>query len=403
MWIKRDFIDILSPSKDKAWIQKEHKNPQVKVLRGPRQVGKTSLLSQLKTHRMLLFDDHILRQRANDDPGAFLDQFTGPLVLDEATLVPTLSSEIKLRVDAAKRMIRNNEPAPIIDYWITGSNQTLLSKYVQESLAGRASFFNLNTLSLHELGTCDVQSLFLRGGWPELHAEPDQNPVRYLNSLISTFIEKDIAQAAGIEKKAAFTKTISLLAGQVGELVNNSSIASAVSVESSTVQSWVHILEQNGLVKTLLPFSNNLNKRLIKTPKIYFEDIGLAVRFQGWTEFEPLFVSPYYGHLIENLAYTEISRFFSNTGEPAKIFFVRNKEKVEVDFLVELPNQRYVAIEVKASPRDFTGDQLNLLDSLKCNIVEKWVLSLRQSSNFGPRKSLSILEVFENLLRLYNS
>ena len=399
MWIKRDFSNILA----RHASQQESPLIRVSVLKGPRQVGKTSLLEQLPGYQLILFDDHSLRARAQESPSLFLDQMSNALILDEASLVPDLFPEIKKRVDQAKRKKRKGESYESIDYWITGSNQTLLSNYVQESLAGRASFFNLNTLSLHEIGSLDMSRFMLTGGWPEVHADLSQNPIRYLNNLISTFIEKDIVQAAGIEKKAAFTKSLQLVAGQVGELVNYSNIASAAGIESSTVQSWILVLEQNGLLRRVNPYTNNLNKRLIRTPKIYFEDIGLATRLQGWTEFSPLFVSPYFGHLVENIAYSEISRFFINNDLESKIYFVRNREKVEVDFLLELPNHRCVAIEVKATARDYAREQLELLDSLGLNIIAHWVVSPKEAPHFGSRKVIPFLQIYESLLGLETS
>ena len=389
MWINRNFLSSYSaiPATSRSFV---------KVLRGPRQVGKTSLLESIKTHKLILFDDHLVRTRATDNPSLFLDQFQGPLILDEATLVPPLFLEIKKRVDINKRERLKGKQGKL-DYWITGSNQTLLSKEISESLAGRADFYQLNSLSAFELNLNQLSTLFLRGGWPELYANPEQDPTRYLNNLIATFIEKDILQAAGIEKKSAFTKMIQLLAGQVGQLVNFSSMATACSVESTTIHSWTLILEQNSLIRVLQPFMNTVNKRLIKTPKIYFEDVALAVRFQGWTSFEPLYLSPYFGQLVENLVYSEISRFFTNRIIEPKIYFLRDKEKNEVDFLLELPNKRFVAIEAKSSPQDFTTEQLRLIDSLNLDIVARWVVTPQQTRSFGSREAIEIREVYPRL------
>lgn len=174
-------------------------------------------------------------------------------------------------------------------------------------------------------------------------------------------------------------------------------------MESTTVKSWTLILEQNGLLKQILPFSNNVNTRLIKTPIIYFEDVGLLVRLQGWTDFDPLFISPYYGHLVENIAYSEISKFFINHGLESRVSFLRVKEKTEVDFIIELPNKKYIAAEVKTTPRDFTHEQLKLLASTKLNFVEKWILSPQESPHFGSHKVIPFLKIYENLTRLMSS
>ena len=394
MWIKRDFLKFLHSSKDASL--------PIKILRGPRQVGKTSLLNHLHTHKLVLFDDLGIRTLAESNPSLFFEQFTGPLILDEATLAPQIFPEIKKRTDIQRRRHQENGEPVTIDIWITGSNQTLLQKAVRESLAGRANYYFLNTLSIHEWKETfqegfSLQAFFMRGGWPELHAFPKLNAVQYLNDFISTFIEKDIVTAAGIEKKAAFSKALQLAAGRVGQLFNASDIAKNIGVDTTTVQAWIALFEQNGILRILPPYYTNLNQRLIKTPKIYFEDVGIAVRLQGWSEFEPMLLSPYFGHLLENLALAEITRFFINRGEQPEIYYIRSKEQVEIDFLLQLSNQRFIAIEVKASPVDLTQKQLHLLDSLELNIIDRWIVSNTRSNDFANARVISLDQVFEQL------
>ena len=396
MWIHRTFLSKLQALPLSTLKQCEL--PTVRVLLGPRQVGKTSLLERLGKYQLVLLDDLSVRHQATENPSFFLDQFRGPIILDEATQSPELFSEIKKRVDSAKRLRLKGVEFKKFDYWITGSNQTLMATQIQESLAGRAEFYNLNTLSIQETGEDNLSKLCLAGGWPELYSGSGQEPVSYLNGLISSFIERDIIQAAGIEKKAAFTRTLQLLAGSIGEMINFSEIAAAVGVESSTVQSWALILEQNQIINIVRPYVSNLNKRIIKTPKIYFEDVGLATRFQGWTQFEPLFVSPYFGHSVENIAFSELSRFFTNSGLEKKIYYIRNKEKIEVDFLIELPNKKFISIEVKTTPRNYSVEQLRLLESLKINRVEHWIVSPKKSQIiFQNCRTLVFQELFEAL------
>jgi predicted AAA+ superfamily ATPase len=397
MWIKRDIEEFFRESK-KGTLP-------VKVLRGPRQVGKTSLLSRLGTHKLILFDDLGIRTLAQENPRLFFEQFKGPLILDEATLAPALFQEIKRLVDEERRQKQSAEISSPLDLWITGSNQTLLQKAVRESLAGRANYFQLNTLSLHELKNAfphfpPLRDLFMKGGWPELYISPNLSIVQYLNDFISTFIEKDIVAAAGIEKKSAFSKTLQLFAARTAQLLNASDLAKNVGVDTTTVQAWGSLLEQNGILRILQPYYTNLNQRLIKTPKVYFEDIGLAIRLQGWSEFEPLAPSPYFGHLLENLALIELSRFFSNQGTPPEIYFVRSKDQVEVDFLVRLSNQRYLAIEVKTTPMDFTSPQVALLDTLQLNVIEKWVVSFTGSTHFSRARLVCHDQIFKELQRL---
>jgi len=143
-----------------------------------------------------------------------------------------------------------------------------------------------------------------------------------------------------------------------------------------------------------------LDQRLIKTPKIFFEDVGLAVRLQGWSEFEPILLSPYFGNLLENLALSEITRFFINRGEQPEIYFVRSKEQVEIDFLLKISNQRFIAIEVKATPTDLTSQQMHLLDSLKVNIIDKWVVSSVRSNDFAKARVVLLDQIFNELERI---
>ncbi|HSX10352.1 MAG TPA: ATP-binding protein [Chlamydiales bacterium] len=396
MWIKRDLLKFLQASKAATL--------PIRILRGPRQVGKTSLLDHLRTHKLVLFDDLGIRTLAETNPALFFEQFTGPLILDEATLAPQIFPEIKKRIDLERRRQQETGKPIEIDLWITGSNQTLLQKAVRESLAGRANYYFLNTLSIHEWCLTfqkefSLSDFFMRGGWPELYASPDLNAVQYLNDFISTFIEKDIVTAAGIEKKAAFSKALQLASGRVGQLLNASDIAKNIGVDTTTIQAWIGLFEQNGILRILPPYYTNLNQRLIKTPKIYFEDVGIAVRLQGWSEFKPILLSPYFGHLFENLALAEITRFFINRGEQPEIFFVRSKEQVEVDFLLQLPNQKFIAIEVKSTPVDLTTQQMQLLNSLDLNIVDRWIVSSVRSHDFANARVVLLGEIFNELSR----
>ena len=362
------------------------------MLKGPRQVGKTSFLEKLGLQNIVYLDDPVLRRLANQDPRSFLDQYPSTLVLDEAAKAPELFSEIKRRVDEERR-----NAGSVINYWITGSNQTLLRKSVSESLAGRASYFDLNTLSVHELGEFHLRDQVMRGGWPELRSRPALGSSRYLNDLITSFIERDIVAAAGITKTAAFSTVLALDAGRVGQLFEASEVAQLASVDLTTVQAWNNLLSLNGVIELVKPYFSNLNKRLTKTPKIYFHDVSLAVRLQGWSDFLPLFQSPQIGHVFENIVFSEIHRYFINRGETPRVFHLRSKEKVEIDFLVELSNQRFVAIEAKMTPGEFSLKQVNLLESLKLNIVNRFCVSATQVAPLNSCQSILVSNIWDRL------
>lgn len=392
MWIPRDFDPRVIATGALP----------IKVLKGPRQVGKTSVLERLGSHHVVYLDDAAVRSRAIENPRLFLDSLPSRLVLDEAALAPELFPELKRRVDEDRRVRRSaarasREP---VDVWITGSNQTLLAKNVRESLAGRASYFDLNTLSIHEIGAWDVSDHLLRGGWPELRVTAHLDPLRYLNGLIATFIERDIVSAAGIERHAAFTKCLQLTAARTGQLMNYSDIAVVCGVELTTVQSWLAILEVNGIIRRLQPFATNLNQRLIKAPKFFVEDVAMASRLQGWTERQPLMLSPAAGGLLETLAVGEVARFFINRGLPPRLNHLRSKEKVEVDLLVHLSDARTIAIEVKSSPIDFDRRQLRLLDTLGLEIVERWVATPTPAPDLQTARVVPFDRLWTELERL---
>ncbi len=386
MWFDRDIEQFL----------RINSSLPIKILKGPRQVGKTSLLEHLKTHSPVYFDDLQVRRRAEADPRFFFDQMGSKLILDEATLVPEVFSELKRRVDESRRV----DKKLAVDYWITGSNQTLLQRAVRESLAGRASYYDLNTLSWHELPHSTLEDFFFRGGWPELRKDSHLNSTRYLNDFIATFIEKDIVVAAGIERRDAFAKCLHLTAARIGQLWNSADVARDSGVDATTLQSWISLLQQNGVLMKLPAYSSNLNSRLIKTPKIYFEDVALATRLQGWVEFKPLYLSSQFGFLLENLAITEVARSFTNRGLPASLFYLRSKEKVEVDLVIELPNQQFIVAEVKATPNGWTKEQHALVDSLKIKVVERWIISPQRGANFKGVRAIEFKDIFDEIGRL---
>jgi len=187
----------------------------------------------------------------------------------------------------------------------------------------------------------------------------------------------------------------------VGQLFNASDIAKNVGVDVTTIQSWNRLLEKNGITRTLLAYSSNFNQRLIKTPKIYFEDVGLASRLQGWSSFLPLMSGPQYGHLIENIALSEITKFFSNKGLLAEIFYLRSKDQIEIDLLIHLSDQRYIAAEIKTTPQKWTHKQHLMADSLKLNIIEKWIITPTNTEGILEGcKIISFSKIWEEINKL---
>lgn len=342
MWISRDLRTFL----DRPTLP-------ARVLVGPRQSGKSSLLAHLLPNATWIsLDDIQIRRRAQDDPALLLESAGlgegKPIILDEAALAPELFAEIKRRIDDARREGRT-EPS----IWITGSNRQLLDQSVRESLAGRASYFFLHTLSTNELGDrASISDWMLRGGFPELYVRSDLDPSRYLADYVRTFVEKDVAATAGILQVDAFLRALQLLASRTGTMLNATDIGQQVGVKGQTVSQWLDTLQRNALVVRLQPFHTNLNKRVVRTPKVYFLDAGLAAHLQGWRTAEPLLASPQAGPLFETLVFGELIRARDHCGLALDISFWRTKEGEEIDFLIRtngVSGPGWLAIEAKFS------------------------------------------------------
>ncbi|MDO9184336.1 MAG: ATP-binding protein [Bacteriovorax sp.] len=345
MWIQRDIFEYL-----------EHDSGIfIQILIGPRQCGKSSLLTRIGENKFqdIDFDDLQIRTLAQNDPALFLSQHPAPLNLDEVQYVPNLFPQLKLQIDRIKKENLFNKVKTKIQvlYRLSGSNQILLTKNVRETLVGRAQYFYLNTLSVSEIKKSfpkiTVGEIIFNGGLPEIYTNKNLSVVQFLNSYINNYVQKDIAFSAGIEKLREFDIVLGLIAARVGQIINYADIAKDSGVKSVTVKEWIGVLEKSQLVYVLQPYFSNLNKRLIKSPKIYFWDSGLAVRLQGWSELGPMLKSPSIGSLFENLVLGEIIKFKQNHGKDWPLFFWRTIDQEEVDFILEINQSTHLAFEVK--------------------------------------------------------
>lgn len=341
MWIQRDISNIIQQNKD-----------PIQIIRGPRQCGKSSLILHLDPDfKELSLDDPSLRELAQNDPELFLRQFNNQkLFIDEAQYAPALFPSLKRKADLFKR---DNKNIPQTILRLTGSNQILMDRNVKESLAGRASFFDMNTLSVSEIlaaRNSSIQDILYKGGWPELHANDNRDPKKFLDDYINSYVEKDIVLAAGIQKSREFLKFIKLLAGRIGGLLDLSGLGRDVGVDGKTIKDWVSILERMHVIALIMPFSSNLSSRLVKSPKVYFIDTGLACRLQGWTSAEPILTSPQQGALFENLVFSEIYKLNNNYQLGWQIFHWRSREGEEIDFLIQKDPNHFLFIEAKVSP-----------------------------------------------------
>ncbi len=390
MWIKRDISDILQKNTD-----------LVQILIGPRQTGKSSLLSRISTNYFeISLDDLHSRELANSDPEQLYALAHGqPLLIDEAQLAPEIFYFIKRKVDQHRKLDKTRKNL----FRLTGSNQIFLDKNVKESLAGRASFYEMTTLSVSEIlrsQNLSISEILFRGGWPELYIEEKLNIMNFLDDYINSYLEKDIVLSAGIQKQRDFLQLCKLLAARTGTLLNSSEIGSEVGVEQSTIRDWISILEKMKIISLVPSYTSNLTNRLVKRPKIYFLDTGLAVHLQGWNNATAFLLSPASGHMFENLVFTEIYKTIKNFKKNWTIYHWRSRDGEEIDFFIEGDNQKKLLIEVKKSPQN-PKDYKNFPEIKKTFKTSPPPLILVHMEGSHPLKNvLAISRLKEELLSL---
>lgn len=328
-------------------LQRAALYPVVTVL-GPRQSGKTTLCRMAfadKPYANLEQPD--VREFALQDPQAFLAQFPDGAVLDEIQNAPALLSWIQVLTDADPRKGR---------FVLTGSHQLQVNAQVTQSLAGRTAVVELLPLSLSELAAAgkasvahaeDVNRMMLMGGYPRIHAQ-DMPAEVMLSDYFATYVERDVRQLINLRHLREFGQCVRLLAGRTGQLMNQTSLGNEVGVSSNTITQWMSILEASFLVFSLAPWSVNIGKRLVKSPKVYFYDVGLACWLLGIKTVEQLQHHPLRGALFENLVVLEVMKSLRNQGLRDPLYFFRDSNGLEVDLLLEHA-QGVQLVEIKAS------------------------------------------------------
>ena len=328
-------------------LQRATLYPVVTVL-GPRQSGKTTLCQMAFPDKPYVnLEQPDVREFAQQDPKAFLAQFPDGAVLDEIQNVPALLSWIQVLTDADPRKGR---------FVLTGSHQLQVSAQITQSLAGRTAVLELLPLSLSELAKAndlstgepaDVNGLMLQGGYPRIHAQ-DLRPEVMLSDYFATYVERDVRQLINLRHLREFGQCVRLLAGRTGQLLNQTSLGNEVGVSSNTITQWLSILEASFLVFSLSPWSVNIGKRLVKSPKIYFYDVGLACWLLGIKTVEQLQHHPLRGALFENLVVLEVLKSLRNQGLRDPLFFFRDSNGLEIDLLLDHADGLQL-VEIKAS------------------------------------------------------
>lgn len=313
------------------------------TITGPRQSGKTTL-SRLLAPKLPYFslEDPDTRSFAREDPRAFLRQAADGAILDEVQRVPELFSYLQGIVDADHRMGQ---------FILTGSSQYELIESITQSLAGRTSMLTLLPFSLAELqqakrAPASVDELLYTGLFPPIYDRPIE-PHIWIQDYIGTYLERDVRQILNIKDLATFQRFVQLCAGRIGQLLNLSSLASDTGITRVTAESWLSVLQASHLIFIVRPWFTNASKRLIKTPKLYFSDPGLAAWFLGIRNAGHVTAHPQRGALFENWVMTELLKAQTNSGHKPSLYFLRDKEGHEVDAIIETAPDTFQAVEVK--------------------------------------------------------
>jgi len=284
----------------------------------------------------ILLEDPDLQARVRSDPRSFLEGQHPPVIFDEIQNVPELLDYVRTLIDARPRRMGQ---------WLfTGSQEAPLMQGITESMAGRAAILQLLPFSLAE--TSKVSLLY--GGFPEVLARPRSRAL-WFSSYLQTYLERDVRAITNVRDLLTFRRFLSLVASRHGQILNKTDLAAPLGVSIPTIGEWLHILEMTGQIILVPPYFENFGKRLIKSPKVYWADSGMACYLRGIASQNELERSPFLGPLFEGFVAAEILKSQVNRGERKELYFFRDQQGLEVNFLIPRPNAGLWLIEVKAS------------------------------------------------------
>ena len=317
--------------------------PIISVI-GPRQSGKTTLAKMtFPDYEYVSLENMDNRVFAQTDPRGFLKRYKSKVILDEVQRVPHLFSYMQEVVDEA------NQPG---QYIITGSQNFLLLESITQSLAGRIAIFELLPFSMQEMNNSkilplEINELIFKGFYPRVY-ERDLSPLMWYQNYITTYLERDVRQVLNVKNISEFQKFLALCAGRCGQLISFSALANDCGVSVNTVKSWISILESSFVIYLLRPHSSNFNKRIIKSPKLYFYDTGLACSLLGIEKSEQVQTHYLRGALFENLIIIELLKRRYNLGKRSNLYFWRDKLGNEVDCILNF-SDKLIPIEIKSA------------------------------------------------------
>ena len=307
------------------------------ILTGPRRAGKTTLLRRTfpaATYCLLEDPDTVARVRA--DPRTFIAELRPPVILDEIQNTPELLNYLRTAIDRT--------PSKKGLWLLTGSQEAPLMRGVTESMAGRVAVFQLLPLAAAESARVSL----LRGGFPEVLARPAAAQT-WFRSYVQTYLERDVRAISSIRDLATFRRFLGLVASRCGQMLNKTDLAAPLGISVPTITEWLGILETTGEILLIPPFHENFGKRLIKSPKLYFVDSGLACHLLGIESEAMLRRSTFHGPIFEGFVASEIAKLQSGAGRRRELYYFRDQQGLEVDFLVPIGGARLALIEARAS------------------------------------------------------
>lgn len=310
---------------------------------GPRQSGKTTLTRSVFPHKAYVsLENPDYRQFAEEDPRGFLAQFPDGAILDEAQRAPSIFSYLQQLLD---------ESTKTGQFILTGSNNFLLQQNIVQSLAGRIAYLYLLPFSITELRAAKLlpsalNNLLYKGSYPPIYSQHIP-PEKWFPNYIRTYVERDVRLVKNISDLATFERFLKLCAGRTGQLLNKSSLGIEVGVDSKTIASWLSILESSFIIHLLRPHYKNFNKRVVKMPKLYFYDTGLACALLGVQNEKQIMTHPLRGSLFENFVISELIKKRYNFGKPDNLYFWRDNKGNEIDLIIDNGNELY-PVEIKA-------------------------------------------------------
>ena len=338
----------------------------VLLVTGPRQVGKTTLLKHLATEdrNYVTLDNPMVRQLAKNDPSLFLQRYGTPLLIDEIQYAPEILPYIKMHVDESGRKG---------DFWLTGSQMFHMMQHVSESLAGRVGIVNLLGFSSreiqgipsepfsvdsarlraqipqsHRMSLMEVYRRIFIGGMPVLHTTAEMNQETFFSSYVGTYLQRDIRELTQVADEMKFLTFMTAVAARTAKPVIYEEIARTVGISAPTVKHWLSTLVSSQIVALVQPYSNNMLKRVVKTPLLHFLDTGLCAYLLKWSSAETLERGMMSGSFFESWVFSEIYKSYLNNGQKPPIFYYRDRDQKEIDLLIE-QNGKLHPIEIKKS------------------------------------------------------